>query len=268
MSFTFVTALYNISRERHDGRSYAQYQEWFKRTLTLPVPMVIYTEKCNEHIVTTYRGKLPTKVIYTTIDEVPFYYTKDQVKHIITNTPFKNRIQHPNGLENRCFEYIPVVNSKFVWMADAIKENHFGTDLYFWIDAGLSRFLDFDIADGQFNWELIEHIRLRNMIYIQEGKKHELDMVLKGNMSLDDAVGKNINFMMAGFWGGNRDIILEICKIGADMYLEEFIKKEQVDNEQVLFGFILKKYVDCTILVPNSNYTDYINYYIFCGKNK
>lgn len=266
MSFTFVTALYNISRERHDGRSYVQYQEWFKRTLTIPVPMVIYTEKCNEHLVNTYRRALPTKVIYTTIDEVPFYYTKDQVKNIITNSPFKYRIQHPNGLENRCFEYIPVINSKFVWMADAIKENHFGTDMYFWIDAGLSRFLDFDIADRQFNHQLIADIHSGDKIYIQEGKKHEFNMVLNGNTSLHDAVGKNINFMMAGFWGGNRDIILEICQKGAEMYIEEFIQKEQVDNEQVLFGFILKKYIDRMLLVPNTSYTDYINYYIFCGR--
>lgn len=163
-------------------------------------------------------------------------------------------------------------------MADAIKENHFRTDR---IDAGLSRFLHFDFystcedggdgfyrifADREFNHELIENIHLGNKIYIQEGKKHELDMGLKGNVLLDEAVGKNINFMMAGFWGGNREIILDICEKGADMFIEEFIKKERVDNEQVLFGFILKKYIDCMILVPNSTYKDYINYYIFCGK--
>jgi hypothetical protein len=42
---TFVTSLYDISREKYDGRSYTQYQEWFKRTLTIPVNMVIYTDK-------------------------------------------------------------------------------------------------------------------------------------------------------------------------------------------------------------------------------
>ena len=51
MSFTFITALYEIKREQHDKRSFAQYQEWFSKTLTLPFPLIIYTEEKNRYLI-------------------------------------------------------------------------------------------------------------------------------------------------------------------------------------------------------------------------
>ena len=265
MSFTFVTALYNISREQYDNRSYKQYQEWFKKTLTIPVPMVIYTEICNENIIQETRKNLPTKVIYTKYEETPFFHTIKNVEHIIKNTNFKNKIQHPNGLENRCYDYIPIVNSKFVWMSESIENNYFDTEMFYWIDAGLSRFLKFDISDGIFNRQLIEKINIENKFFFQIGKKIEFDLLMNNNISLNDAVGKNINFMMAGFWGGNKDLVFEICNKGSKMYIEEYIKKEQVDNEQVSFAFILKDYKE-QIIAISPNYFEYVNYYLFCGK--
>jgi Bacterial protein of unknown function (HtrL_YibB) len=227
--------------------------------------MVIYTELCNEQIVNSSRLNLPTKVIYTKLEETPFYYTRDKVENIITSSSFKERIQHPNGLENRCFDYIPIVNGKYKWMSEAIKNNHFNTEMFFWIDAGLSRFMNFNVADGQFNRSLINKLNTENKIYIQAGKMHEFEMVVNNQMTLEYAIGKNINFMMAGFWGGNSGILLEICIKGSNMYIEEFINKERVDNEQVSFGFIIKDYIENTMIVHPGN-RDYINYYAFCDK--
>jgi len=265
MSFTFVTALYDISREEHDGRSYSQYQVWFERTLSIPVPMVIYTEPCNQSMVERARKGYPTHVVYTDVSDVPFYHTRQQVEHIIRHTGFTKRIQHPHGLENRCFNYIPIVNSKFVWMSRAIQENYFQTDMFFWIDAGLSRFLEFDIGASAFNDALLHDIHRNNRIYLQIGKANEFQQVLQGHMDFSYAVGKNINFMMAGFWGGNGPLLREICDKGADMYMKDMIAQEQVDNEQVIFGFILKDYVS-QLMAMSPGIRDCQNYYVFCGK--
>jgi hypothetical protein len=265
--FTFVTALYNIQREQYDNRSYEQYQEWFKRTLTIPVPMVIFTEPCNETIINETRKGLPTQVIYTNVSETPFYSSVKTVQHIIQNTDFKHHIEHPNGLENICFEYIPIVNSKFVWMKQAIEFNYFHTELFFWIDAGLSRFLHFDLNNNIWNNHLLKQIYDEHKIYIQIGKQHEFSKIMNNEITLDDSIGKNVNYMMAGFWGGYAPILYDICKLGEKMYIEEYIQKERVDNEQVLFGFILKKYQDNCIFV-HPNHIDYYNYYLFCNYNK
>jgi hypothetical protein len=268
MSFTFITALFDISREKHDGRSYSEYQEWFKKTLQIPAPMVIYTELKNENIINNFRRTdYPTKVIYSTLEEIPFYYTKPNVEHIIKNTKFKYRIQHPNGLENICFDYIPIVNSKFKWVSESIKNNYFNTEMFFWIDAGLSRFLKFDLSQDTFDRTLLKYINENNKIYMQIGKKEEFEKLLKNEISFENAVGKNINFMMAGFWGGNKDLILDICTKCAEMYIKEFIEKEQVDNEQVIFGFIIKQYLSNVCLIPNIMGKEYFNYYVFCGKS-
>jgi hypothetical protein len=267
MSFTLVTALYEIKREEYDNRSFAQYQEWFSKTLTVPAPMIIYTELKNKRIIEHVRKNLPTKVVYTTLEEVPFYSTVPTVKRILETTPFKNSIKYPNGLENKCYEYIPVVNSKFKWILDGIVDNPFGTDMFFWIDAGISRFMNFDMAAAVFNTELINTLHESNKILFQVGKENELTTILNNPGLIDEYIGTNTNFIMAGFFGGNRELLMNICTMGNNLYIQEFIEKERVDNEQTLFGFILPVYKDRLYFIKNHPRQNYINYYAFCSKS-
>jgi hypothetical protein len=151
-------------------------------------------------------------------------------------------------------------------MSNAISENYFHTDMHFWIDAGLSRFMYFDISKPSFNVKLINEVHQTNSIYIQIGKEKELVDLLSGKITFEDSIGKNINFMMAGFWGGNSQLVADICKQGADMYITEYIEKERVDNEQVIFGYIMSKYIKQLYLIRQHPGQECINYYIFCGK--
>lgn len=264
MSFTFVTALYEIQREKYDKRSYNTYQEWFSRTLMIPVPMIIYTEEKNRGIVESIRKDLPTQTIYTPLDKVPLYYTVPSVKNIIEHTEFKYRIKHPNGLENKCYEYIPIINSKFKWLSDAIEENPFNTELFFWIDAGLSRFITFDIASNTFNYPLIASLNTK--VYFQIGKKKELTDILTNPSAINSYIGTNTNFIMAGFFGGNRELLLKICKEAYELYTTEYINKGQIDNEQTLIGYVLPKYKDLLYFIDSHPTQEYINYYIFCDR--
>jgi Bacterial protein of unknown function (HtrL_YibB) len=266
MSFTFVTALYEIQREQHDQRSFLKYQEWFSKTLSVPLPMVIYTEEKNRHIVESIRKDLPTRTFYTSIEDAPLYYTVKDVKHILENTQFKSKIHHPNGLENKCYEYIPIINSKFKWVIDAIEENYFNTDMFFWIDAGISRFMNFDMSINQFNVSLIQELHTSNKLYFQIGKKEALNRIFETPNSIEDYVGTNTNFIMAGFFGGNKSVLLEVCKRSYRLYKHEFIDKDRIDNEQTLIGFVLPHYKHNTFFIENSPTQNYINYYIFCGR--
>lgn len=265
MSFTFVTALYEIDRERHDSRSFTQYKEWFSRTLTIPVPMVIYTEEQNREIIESIRKDLPTKVFYTRLEETPLYHTVESVKYIITESEFKNSIIHPNALENSCFEYIPIINSKFIWMAEAIEQNYFHTEMFFWIDAGISRFMNFNMSENTFNRNLIADINENNKIYMQIGKQYELNDILQNPEKIDYYIGKTVNFIMAGFWGGNKDIIYDICKESTYNYIHECINKNRIDNEQTIIAFVLPKYKERLFLINNLYNLEYSNYYIFCN---
>ena len=92
--------------------------------------------------------------------------------------------------------------------------------------------------------------------------------ITMGNETIkfEDCIGQNINFMMEGFWGGNADLVKEICEIGGQMYITEYINKKRVDNEQVIFGHIIKKYIKQIYLIRNTSRQEYINYYLFCNK--
>lgn len=266
MSFTFVTALYEIGREEYDQRSFLKYQEWFSKTLSVPVPMVIYTEEKNRHIVESIRKDLPTRTFYTRLEDVPLYYTVKDVKRILENTQFKHKIRHPDGLENKCHEYIPVINSKFKWLIDAIEGNYFNTDMFFWIDAGISRFMNFDMSVYKFNESLIQELRKTNKLYFQIGKKDSLNHIFEMPHVVEDYIGTNTNFIMAGFFGGNKDILLEVCKRAFRSYTHEFIYKNRIDNEQTLIGFVLPYYKHNLFFVENNPSQNYINYYIFCTR--
>jgi hypothetical protein len=266
MSFTFVTALYDIHRETHDHRTFSMYQEWFSKTLTIPFPMVIYTEEKNRTLIESVRANLPTQTIYTTIYETPFYYTTSTVKHIIEHTAFRSSIKHPDGLENRCYEYIPIVNSKSKWLCDAIEHNYFNTDMFFWFDAGLSRFITFDIASPTYNTFLINELHTTNKLYFQIGKKHDLLRILHDVTLMNEYIGSNTNFIMGCFFGGNKQILYDFCKKASELYITEYILKERVDNEQCLFGFLLSLYKDNLYLINNVPTIECILYYIFCNK--
>jgi hypothetical protein len=265
MNFTFVTALYEINREVHDKRSFETYQRWFKKTLTVPVPLVIYTEEKNRSIIEEARQNMPTMVIYKNLKDFPFFNTYPSVETIVKTS---GQVINSNALEFTCYDYIPLVNSKFIWMLDAINNNWFNTDMFFWIDAGLSRFMQFDMSLKQFNMPLMATLKQNNLLYIQVGKADELEYILQNQKSVDESIGQNVNFMMAGFWGGNAPFVKEICELGIHLYQREYIDKNRIDNEQVLFGFILQTYKNRLFLVNNIYGKDYINYDIFCDQIK
>jgi hypothetical protein len=85
---------------------------------------------------------------------------------------------------------------------------------------------------------------------------------------VDESIGYNVNFMMAGFWGGNTAFMQDVCELGKHLYKTEYIDKNRVDNEQVLFGFILQKYKNQLLMVKNIYGKDYINYDLFCDQIK
>jgi hypothetical protein len=60
---------------------------------------------------------------------------------------------------------------------------------------------------------------------------------------------------------------MNICTMGNNLYIQEFIEKERVDNEQTLFGFILPVYKDRLYFIKNNPRQNYINYYAFCSKS-
>ena len=99
MSATLVTALYDINRENDgDGRKFSEYLSWFKETLKIPTSMVVYVDPSLVDFVSESRKGLPTKIISQKLEEVPYYFLKNNIKNIINSSEYKERISDPKRL--------------------------------------------------------------------------------------------------------------------------------------------------------------------------
>ena len=65
---TIVSALFNIERERMDGRDWDEYLKWFDVTLQLKCPMVLFITEDIKELVEEKRKGLPTEIIVQSVD--------------------------------------------------------------------------------------------------------------------------------------------------------------------------------------------------------
>jgi Bacterial protein of unknown function (HtrL_YibB). len=68
---TIVSALFNIERDRMDGRDWEEYLKWFDVTLQLQCPMVLFITEDVKRIGRGKRKGLPTEIIVPTVDDIP-----------------------------------------------------------------------------------------------------------------------------------------------------------------------------------------------------
>ena len=145
-NITIVTALFNIHRENMDGRKWDDYLVWFEKTLKLKCPMVIFVEEDLVEFGKEKRQFKHTKIISQKMEEIPYFYLKDEMDSILQSDEYKNNIQSPERIECNYSLYSIIQYSKFKWIETAIEQNNFDSDYYFWMDAGASRFFeDFDL---------------------------------------------------------------------------------------------------------------------------
>ena len=117
MSATLVTALYDINRENDgDGRKFSEYLSWFKETLKIPTSMVVYVDPSLVDFVSESRKGLPTKIISQKLEEVPYYFLKNNIENIINSSEYKERISDPKRLECTNSLYSIIIFSKFQWV--------------------------------------------------------------------------------------------------------------------------------------------------------
>ncbi len=137
---TIVTALFNIEREQMDGRDWEEYLKWFTVTLQLKCPMTVFVTEDLVDFVKEKRGKLPTEIIMQDVDEMPYYHLKDQIQEILDSPEYKEKMADPGRIECKYAMYSVIQYSKFRWIKQAIQSASHGSDYYFWLDAGASRF--------------------------------------------------------------------------------------------------------------------------------
>ena len=125
---TIVSALFNIERDRMDGRDWEEYLKWFDVTLQLKCPMVLFVTEDVKEMVESRRKNVPTEIIVQSVDDIPYYHLKDEIQEILDSGDYKSKMADPNRIECKHAMYSIIQYSKFPWVKKAIELNPHGSD--------------------------------------------------------------------------------------------------------------------------------------------
>ena len=127
----FVSALFDIGRADVDSRSIEDYLGWIRKTSNLIPELIIY----HDGILDPFENEF---LHLRKIDRnsLHFFNVEDDLKNLLTNfVPDAS-----NDITFRLPAYSLVQFSKFELLQKAVSE--FGAESAFWVDAGISRFVD------------------------------------------------------------------------------------------------------------------------------
>lgn len=241
-NITFVTALYNIQREhKGDGRKWNDYLEWFKNTLKMPLKMVIYIPSELISYVEEHRPKeYATKVIVQELETIPYAKYADAIKDILENPEYRAKMKNPDRVECRLPYYNIIQYSKFKWLEEVAAINSFETDYFFWIDAGISRFISFKLD------ELKSYLRLPSKRLIIQNNH------LLGRYPINDNYLWDSQCLLCGtMFGGDKDIIYELSQL-IEQILTHRIPEGWINNEQIMLAYIYHQQPELFALIYNN----------------
>ena len=139
---TFVTGLWDMGRGNLDSfkRPFESYLETFEQLLSLDINLVIFAPDHLNDFILARRSLTNTVIIQRNNED--FKKTFDfyqQVQDIRTQPNWFNQVGWLAESPQAKLElYNPVVMSKMFMLHTAVIYKNFGTDYYFWIDAGLT----------------------------------------------------------------------------------------------------------------------------------
>ena len=237
LKVTCITALYDINRERKDGRTITDYLKWLEKTIQLNVNVVIYVQ--NElyedvkKICDMYSNSNPDRIIIkpTRLEEVPYYKYINQIEDILNNSEYKSKIKDPNRIECHLPLYNIIQYSKCEWIRNVIYEyNKDLNNIYFWIDAGCSRF--FNNSDISKPFPNIKSIT--EQINIQG--RYDLNSYNFNSYEYDSA-----NLVCGTLFGGSSKSMLWLADNLHSKFIE-LLNKGIVNNEQIAIALLWKQF--------------------------
>jgi hypothetical protein len=242
---TIVSALFNIRREGMDGRTWEDYLKWFDITLKLNCPMVLFVTEDVREFIEERRTYIPTEIIVQTIEDIPYYYLKEQLDDIIGSQDYKDKISDPNRIECQHSMYSIVQYSKFKWLERAIQENPFNSKFFFWLDAGASRFFEnYDLSLQYPSENALDALEeMGDKFLIQMNMEYYKDLSNASTLS-EEYLLDNRSYVLGSMFGGGKFSLLKVAKDIEDVLLNQMISNQFVNNEQIALGYLVKKNPD------------------------
>lgn len=251
---TIVTSLYDINRENLDGRSWELYLHWFEKTLQLKSPMVIFVDPSTKDFVENCRKNTETLIIEEPLENAPYYHLKKLMDSVIESETYQSKVKDPARIECKSSLYNIIQYSKFGWVQRASEINPFNTNLFLWLDAGISRFfnsVELNIDKEYPSQNSISTIGdIKDKTVIQIFLSYYPDLVNSTYLSSDYLLD-NRSFVAGGIFMSHKDSIGRI-KEAVDLVLEkEMLEKSILNNEQIALGYLIKNNPDLFKAIPN-----------------
>ena len=238
---TFVSALFDI--DRVDGRKWDNYLKWFDITLKLKVPMVLFLTEDLVEFVEERRKDIPTDVIIQTVDDIPYYKLKDEIQGILDSDQYKEDMSDPERIECQQAMYSIIQYSKFPWLQQAVELNPHKSDIFFWLDAGGSRFFNnFDLTEPYPGTAAMESLEdMGESFLIQMNSEYYKDLYEAEELS-EEYLYDNRSYVLGSMFGGHKNIIPKIVDMVDNVLMNKMIGKNNINNEQITLGYLVKKY--------------------------
>jgi len=241
---TIVTSLYDIDRENLDGRSWDSYLGWFKKTLAINNPMVVFVDNNTREFIETNREGKETLIISEPIEKAPYYYLKNSMDLIIQSDEYRRKIKDSDRIECKSSLYNIIQYSKFGWVERAADINQFNTNLYLWLDAGISRFFDsLEITTGnKYPGDLFlgSIADMDNEVFIQIFMSSYPDLA-NSTFLPEEYLTDNRSYVAGGIFIASRASIKNIKKEIDNILLNLMLENGFINNEQIAMGYLLKK---------------------------
>ena len=243
---TIVSALFNIRRENMDGRKWEEYLEWFDIFLKLKSPMILFVTEEVVDFIKERREGIPTEIVVQKNEEIPYYYLKERIDPIIDSKEYKQMIADPKRIECQHSMYSIIQYSKFEWLCKAVEMNPFGSDHFFWMDAGSSRFfgrrthpsLDYPAPDAVKSLS-----EMGDSFLVQMNMEYYQDLANAVELP-EEYLLDNRSYILGTMFGGGPKSIKKVSEYMKDVLENLMIEKGFVNNEQIAFGYLVKKYPD------------------------
>ena len=141
--------------------------------------------------------------------------------------------------------YSVIQYSKFPWLKKAAEMNTHGSDYFFWLDAGGSRFFGLHDLKKEFpSKEAVKSLEeMGDSFLVQMNTEYYPDLSDAQELGLD-YLYDNRSYVLGSMFGGHKNAVPKVCNMVEDIFLNEMIKKGNVNNEQIALGYLIKKYPD------------------------
>ena len=259
MKVTLVSALFDINRV--DGRKWDEYLKWFEITLKLRVPMVLFLDRDMQEYIDERRGDmfsqneyLKTQTLYQTVEDIPYYELKDQIQEILDSDQYKKDMADPERIECKQAMYPIIQYSKFPWLTQAAAMNPHGSDYFFWLDAGGSRFFeDYDLTQNYPSEEAKKALdEMGDSFLVQMNTEYYTDLANAKTLTTD-YLYDNRSYVLGSMFGGHKKSLFRVCDMVHNVLMNDMIANNTINNEQIALGYLIKKYPDEFSLYERTN---------------